>query len=63
MSEMIEVRLRISPVYTRWQVRCEKCNTVFYVDTEPYSTGEELVELEDMRCGQHPREGTVIKLV
>jgi hypothetical protein len=59
---MIEVRLEIFPVFTRWQVRCKKCNTVFYVDTEPNSSGEEIVELEDIRCGSHPSEDSVIEL-
>jgi hypothetical protein len=59
---MIEVRLEIFPVFTRWQVSCKKCNTVFYVDTEPNSRGEEILELEDMCCGLHSNESSVREL-
>ena len=60
--KMIEARLEIFPVFERWQVCCKKCNIVFYVDTEPDSNGEEIVELEDIRCGLHPSENSVIEL-
>ena len=59
---MIEVTLEIFPVFARWQVCCKKCNTVFYVDTKPNSTGTEIMRLEDIHCGLHPSEGSVIHL-
>jgi hypothetical protein len=60
---MFESELEISPVFTRWQVRCRECNSVFYVDTESNSIGEEIVELEDVNCRFHPPERSVIELV
>lgn len=66
---MIEVEqaantgLEICPAFTRWQVRCRKCGAIFYVDTEPGSTGEEILELEGIYCGLHPSECSVIQLV
>jgi phage terminase large subunit GpA-like protein len=58
-----KVGLEISPVFTRWQVRCQRCGAIFYVDTEPESTGEEIFELEDTHCGLHPSESSVVELV
>lgn len=58
----MELKLELSPVFTRWQVNCQKCSTVFYIDTEPNSTGEEMLELEDIQCGLHPNEGSVVEL-
>lgn len=57
------VRLEISPVFTRWQVHCRKCSAMFYVDTEPESTGEEIFKLEDICCGLHSSESSVIELL
>jgi len=57
------VGLAISPVFTRWQVHCQRCGAIFYVDTEPESTSEEIFELEDTYCGLHPSESSVIELV
>jgi len=59
----IQVGLEVCPVFTRWQVRCENCGAIFYVDTEPESAGEEILELEDIYCGLHPNESSVIELV
>ncbi len=58
-----KVGLEISPVFTRWQVHCRRCGAIFYVDGEPESTGEEIFELEDIHCGLHPNESSVIELV
>jgi hypothetical protein len=63
IEDMIDVVLEIHPVFTRWQVSCKKCGNVFYVDTEPNSIGEEIAVLEDIHCGLHPCEGSVIELV
>jgi hypothetical protein len=60
---MTESELEISPVFIRWQIRCKECNIVFYVDTESDSLGEEIVELEDIHCGFHPPESSIIELV
>ena len=57
------IGLEISPVFTRWQVHCHRCGVIFYVDTESESTGEEIFELEDIYCGLHPSESSVIELV
>jgi phage terminase large subunit GpA-like protein len=57
------VGLEITPVFTRWQVHCQKCGAIFYVDAEPESTGEEIFELEDIHCGLHPSESSTIELV
>ena len=62
IKDMIEVRLEIQPVFKRWQVSCKKCSNVLYVDTDPNSIGEEIVVLEDIHCGLHPYEGSVIEL-
>jgi hypothetical protein len=59
---MRESALELLPVFTRWQVRCSKCNTVFYADTEVHSTGKEILELEDVHCALHPTEDSVIEL-
>jgi len=40
-----------------------KGGAIFYVDAEPESTGEEIFELEDIHCGLHPSETSVIELV
>jgi phage terminase large subunit GpA-like protein len=61
--ETTKVGLAITPVFTRWQVHCRKCGAIFYVDVEPESTGEEIFELEDIHCGLHPSESSVIELV
>ena len=58
-----KVGVEISPVFTRWQVHCKKCGAIFYVDTEPDSTGEGILKLEDVHCGLHPNESSVIELV
>lgn len=55
--------LDVLPVFTRWQVRCKGCGALFYVDTEPNSAGEEILELEDVHCGLHPSESSVVELV
>jgi len=55
--------LEIFPVFTRWQVHCQDCGAIFYVDAEPDSTGEEIFELEDIHCGLHPSESSTIELV
>ena len=57
------VGLEISPVFTRWQVRCHGCGATFYVDTDPESSGEEIFKPEDIYCGLHPSESSVIELV
>ena len=59
---MIEAGLEILPVFTRWRVLCKKCNTVFYVDTVANSTGNEITRIEDIHCGLHPSESSVISL-
>jgi phage terminase large subunit GpA-like protein len=58
-----KVKLEVCPVFTRWQVRCKRCGALFYVDTEPHSTDEEILELKDTHCGSHPNESSVIELV
>jgi hypothetical protein len=58
-----KVGLEISPVFTRRRVHCQRYGAIFYVDTEPESTGEEIFELEDIYCGLHPSESSVIELV
>jgi phage terminase large subunit GpA-like protein len=63
VEKTTNIGLEISPVFTRWQVRCRKCGTIFYVDTEPESTGEEIFELEGIYCGLHPSESSVVELV
>ena len=62
-TKTTKVGLAISPVFTRWQVHCQNCGAIFYVDTEPESTGEEIFELEDIHCGLHSSESSVIELV
>jgi len=57
------VGLAISPVFTRWQVHCQRCGAIFYVDAEPKSTGREIFKLEDIHCGLHPSESSTIELV
>jgi hypothetical protein len=63
VEKATKAELEISPVFTRWQVHCRKCGAVFYVDTEPESPGEEIFELEDIHCGSHPGESSVVELV
>jgi len=63
VENVTKVGLEISPVFTRWQVHCRKFGAIFYVDTEPESTSEEIFELEDIYCGLHPSESSVIELV
>jgi len=55
--------LEIRPVFARWQVCCQRCGAIFYVDTEPESSGEVIFELGDAHCGLHPSESAVIELV
>jgi len=59
---MIELELELLPVFTRWQVRCKKCDSIFYVDTEPDSNGKEILEIEDALCSLHPVEDSIIEL-
>ena len=59
---MVEIRLDAFAVFKRWQVRCEWCGAMSYVDTEPNSKIDELAALGEIRCGLHPREGSVIEL-
>lgn len=59
---MAEVVLEITPVFTRWQVSCRKCGTIFYVDTETDTISGEILKLEDLQCGLHPNEDPVIEL-
>lgn len=58
-----KVGFEVCPMFTRWQVRCHECDAMFYVDTDPGSTGEEISELEDIHCGLYPSESSVIELV
>ena len=58
-----EAGFEICPVVTRWQVHCHECDAIFYVDTDPGSTGEEISGLEDIHCDLHPSESSVIELV
>ncbi len=51
VGKSIEVDAEILPVFTRWQVCGRGCGAIFYVDTEPESGGEEILELGDIRCG------------
>ena len=59
---MSEKDVEASPVFLRWQVRCSKCGTVFYVDTEPNALEDDILELADMECGLHPSEDSVLEL-
>ena len=58
------IDIRAWPVFTRWQIRCSKCGALFYIDSEPECTKEQILglELEDMGCEYHPTEGAVIEL-
>lgn len=58
-----KVGLEICPVFTRWQVHCRKWGPIFNVDTEPESSGYEILKLGDIRCGLHPSQSAVIELV
>lgn len=60
---MIAVDVKSCPVFTRWQVQCNKCRIIFYVDAEPEATEERILNLEDMQCGLHPSEDNVLELV
>jgi hypothetical protein len=60
---MPEYDIEARPVFTRWQVQCRQCGIYFYVDTEPEATKEDFTNLEDMKCGEHPREDNVLELV
>jgi hypothetical protein len=58
-----KVGLAISPCVYPMAVCRKGCGTIFYVDAKPESTGEEIFELEDIHCGLHPSESSVIGLV
>lgn len=62
---MLDKNIEACPVFTRWQIRCYKCKALFYIDSEPSWTEEEILglELEDMDCEYHPTEGAVLELV
>lgn len=62
VGKLVEMGLQICPVFARWQVHCKRCDAMFYVDAEPVGTGEEILELEDIHCGLHPGESSVIEL-
>ena len=51
------------PVFTRWQVCCSKCGTIFYIDAEPGTTKERIISLEDLDCELHPMEDHVLDLI
>jgi hypothetical protein len=51
------------PVFTRWQVHCTKCGITFYVDSEPDAKEEDIMSLDELRCGEHPEEDHVLELV
>ncbi|GAI10572.1 unnamed protein product [marine sediment metagenome] len=63
VGKLVEMGLEICPVFTRWQVRCKKCGSIFYVDTEPESIGEEILEMGNINCSSHPGESSVVELV
>ena len=63
VKKATKVGLEISPVFARWQVCCKRCGAIFYIDTEPESTGEEILEIADIHCGLHPGESSVVELV
>ena len=59
---MLEVDIKACPVFTRWQVQCNQCGVIFYVDAEPEATKENLISLENIQCEWHPREQQVLEL-
>lgn len=48
VEKATKLGLEIYPVFTQWQMHCSKCSAIFCVDTEPESTGEEILQLEDI---------------
>lgn len=60
---MLDSEVKACAVFTRWQIRCPKCGITFYVDSEPASTREDIVTLDDMKCEYHPKEDSVLMLV
>lgn len=50
------------PVFTRWQLICPKCKKTFYIDVEPEVTEGDILSLEDLKCGLHPHEDSVLQL-
>ena len=55
--------MRVCPAFIRWDIYCPRCGFVFYVDAEPDSTAEEILDLPQIQCGKHPSEGSVVMLV
>ncbi len=60
---MLKTDIEACPVFTRWQVRCKTCGVYFYVDTEPDATKEDFINLEELKCGEHPIEDHCLELV
>lgn len=50
------------PVFARWQVHCKTCGVYFYVDAEPDTSKEDLINLEELKCGEHPMEDQVLEM-
>jgi len=60
---MADIDIELCPVFVRWQIRCAKCGLTFYVDSEPESTKEDILELDQMKCEYHPNEQALVMLV
>ena len=59
---MLKTDIKACPVFTRWQVICHKCGITFYVDADPKATEEDFINLEELKCGEHPIEDHCLEL-
>ena len=59
---MKNMNIEANPVFMRWQVNCLQCGITFYIDTEPETTKEDILELEFLKCESHPLEDKVLAL-
>jgi len=57
---MLDIDMQVCPVFVRWQIYCPKCRITFYVDSEPESAEEDIMKLDEMNCGYHPKEDSVV---
>ena len=60
---MSNTDIKACPVFTRWQVKCVECGTIFYVDTEPWKSIDNIQGMDDIKCGNHPQEDSIISIV
>ena len=49
---MLDTDIEACPVFVRWQIRCPKCGITFYVDSEPESAKEDILNLNDMKLSR-----------